>query len=90
MRQYLRSGLSQRAFADQHQLGLSSLRKWIAQHAGQAGTTVEVAPGWHEVTLPAAAGPRRWAAELVRPDGLLLRLASEASPAWVGALLRSC
>lgn len=89
VRRYLDSGLSQRTFADQHRLGLSSLRKWIGQHRGEAGAASEGLPGWHEVRLPAAAGPVRWAAELVRPDGVVLRVASEASPAWVGALLRA-
>jgi hypothetical protein len=47
---------------------------------------------WQEFKLPMAAGAHRWSVELVRPDGLTLRLAPDAPPALVAALwqLPSC
>jgi hypothetical protein len=89
VQRYWRSGLSQVQFAAQHQLGLSSLRKWIAQSPVTVASTSNGSSGWHEVQLTTAGGPRRWAAEVVRPDGWTLRVAPEASPAWVGELLRA-
>jgi hypothetical protein len=89
LRQYERSGLSQVEFADQHQLGLSTLRRWIAQGRSTVKSPAEALAAWQEVKLPRAVGPGRWAAEIVRPDGWILRVAPEASPTWVGELLRA-
>jgi transposase-like protein len=89
VRQYSRSGLSQREFANRHQLGLSTLRKWIAQKPAGASSDSEDSPDWKELKLPVGLGPRHWAAELVRPDGWSVRVAPETPPAWVGELLRA-
>ena len=89
VRQYAHSGLSQREFAERHRLGLSTLRKWIAQHPVLAMSGAEDPGRWQELKLPMGLGPIRWAAELVRPDGWIVRVAPEASPAWVAEVLRS-
>ena len=89
VRQYVQSGLSQREFAERHQLGLSTLQKWIAQHPVLAASGAEDPGHWQELKLPVGLGPIRWAAELVRPDGWIVRVAPEASPAWVAEVLRS-
>jgi hypothetical protein len=87
---YERSGLTQRAFADRHRLGLSTLQKWLAQ-ARSSPTSAPTMP-WQELKLPTVAGASRWAAELVRPDGLTLRVTPDVPTEWVAALwqLPSC
>lgn len=89
VRQYECSGLSQVEFADEHQLTLSTLRRWIAQRRSPEGSPGQAPAAWQELKLPVGLGPIRWAAEVVRPDGWTLRVAPEASPAWVGELLRA-
>jgi len=80
--------LTQREFAERHQLGLSTLRKWIAQRPTGASTDCAAPPLWQELKLPSAPAAARWAAELVRPDGLILRVAHDAPAALVAALWR--
>lgn len=82
---YQRSGLTVRAFAAQHRRGLSTLQRWLAQARSAPRAT---ALQWQELKLPMVSGASGWAAELVRPDGLTLRLAHDAPPAWVVALWR--
>jgi hypothetical protein len=86
---YERSGLSQRDFAERHRLGLSTLRKWIAQDGSQVlpgrnGKTV-----WQELRLDGLPGSARWAAEVVRPDGFVVRVAHDAPVALLEELLRA-
>ncbi len=88
VRRYSRSELSQREFAEQHRLGLSTLRKWIAENPVAASAGSAGSPGWQELKLPASPWSTGWAAELVRPDGLVLRLTPSAPPEWVAQLLR--
>jgi transposase-like protein len=89
VRRYERSGLSQREFAERHRLGLSTLRKWIAQDGRQALSGRKGKAVWQELKLDGLAGAARWAAEVVRPDGLVVRVAHDAPPAWLEELLRS-
>ena len=85
---YERSGLTQREFAARHQLGLSTLQKWVAQCRAAATPSGEAQqPLWQELKLPASTTPARWAAELVRPDGLTLRVAHDAPAELVAGLL---
>lgn len=77
------SGLTQRAFAQQHQLGLSTLQKWLTQARCCPGAAPLL---WQELPVPMAGGACRWAAELVRPDGLTLRLAPDSPAELVNRL----
>ena len=86
---YQRSGLSQREFAERHELGLYSLRKWIVQNGVEASSASAARPVWQEQKLPASLGAMRWAAEVVRPDGLTVRLAHDAPAALLAELLRA-
>jgi hypothetical protein len=89
VRRYERSGLSQREFAARHQLGLSTLRKWIAQNGVETSLAADAQPGWHELKLTALPGATRWAAEVVRPDGLVVRVAHDTPVAMLEELLRA-
>ena len=88
VRRYDRSGLTQREFAVRHQLGLSTLQKWVAHCRTQADSGSVAQPLWQEFKLPAAPGAARWAVELVRPDGLILRVADDAPVELIAGLLR--
>ncbi len=81
-----RSGLTQREFAARHGLSLFTLRKWV-QLAD--GSMASAAPGfWQELSVPNPSASPRWAAELVRPDGVVLRVTAEAPADLVAALWR--
>ena len=84
VRQYLQSGLTQREFAVQHGLRLSTLQRWLAQNSHLAS-----APRFAELKLPALPSPAPWAAEVVRVDGATLRLAHDVAPALLRQLLRA-
>ena len=45
-------------------------------------------PVWHELKLDGVLGLPRWVAEVVRPDGLVVRMAHDAPVALLEALLR--
>jgi transposase-like protein len=92
VRRYERSGMSQRAFAERHNLGLFTLRKWIAQNALQPPGGSEARAVWQELKLDGLPSATRWAAEVVRADGLVVRVAPDAPAALLAELLtaRSC
>ena len=87
MRRYERSGLSQREFAERHQLGLFALRKWITQDGNRASSGPEGKTVWQELKLDGLPGAARWAAEVVRPDGWVVRVAHDAPVGLLEALL---
>lgn len=82
------SGLSRRDFAAQHNLRLQTLHGWLNEK-GPARPSPSPAH-FAEVPLPGLRAEPRWAAEVVRPDGLILRLAHDAPSALWQALLAAC
>src|SRR5271166_541745 len=86
---YERSGLSQRDFAERHRLGLSTLRKWIAQGERLAAPAWKDKTVWRELKLDGMPGTARWAAEVVRPDGFVVRLAHDTPASLLEELLRA-
>lgn len=88
VRRYERSGLSQREFAERHHLGLFNLRKWIGQNAAGTSSASDAQPLWRELKLDGSPGATGWAAEVVRPDGLVVRVAHDAPVALLEELLR--
>lgn len=100
---FFRSGLLLREFAAQHGVKLSTLQRWVASSPGATPgcqknkiISSSVAPVFAQVEWPLAAGSSAsasssaWAAELFRPDGSMLRLAHDVSPALLKQILRSC
>jgi hypothetical protein len=79
--------LSQREFAQGHGLGLFALRRWIAQSRKRNAAKDQVQPLWRELKLDGLAGATHWAAEIVRPDGWIVRVASNASAGLLEELL---
>ena len=92
--QYLQSDLSQREFALAHDLGVSTLQRWVAQSQGQARvgepklSPPQADPVFVEIKGPPASP--RWAAEVVRPNGSILRLAHDAPGTLLQSLLAAC
>lgn len=82
-RRFYRSGLSQRDFAVRHGLVLSTLQRWLRQEPG-----IDPAPAFAEVKLPELSA--RWAAELVRRDGTVVRLAHDVPATLLAQLLVPC
>jgi len=87
VRRYERSGLSQHEFAERHGLGVFTLRRWTAQAAHHALPTRNGKPVWQELPLGGLAGANRWAAEVVRPDGLVVRVAYDTPRVLLEELL---
>lgn len=81
--EFFQSGLSLREFAARHRLRFSTLQRWVRPPPG-----VPPPPAFAEVTLPALAP--RWAAEVVRADGTVWRLAHDAPAAWLQHLWPAC
>lgn len=91
---YQRSGLSQVVFCRQRQVPLSSFTNWlrVQRRKGQLQrrSSRRVRPLFRQVDLRAMPALSAWAAEVVRPDGLIVRLSANAAPNWVSELLRVC
>jgi hypothetical protein len=89
VRRFQRSGLTQRAFAQEHRLGLSTLQQWIVRQHQAVGSN-----GWaklREVSLETVLGAHPWAAEIVLPDTTLVRVRQmEPVAPLLQALRRSC
>jgi transposase-like protein len=86
---YERSGLLQREFAERHGLGLSTLRKWITQAGNQVLSGGKGKPVWQELKLDGVLGAPRWVAEVVRPDGFVVRVGQDTPSALLEELLHA-
>lgn len=88
---YQRSGLSQMQFCRQRQVALSSFTHWLRRQPRKAQATPRrFRPVFRQVDLSAMPPLSAWAAEVARPDGLIVRLRANAAPHWVSELLRVC
>ena len=75
---YQQSGLTQRAFASEHGIGLSTLGRWLRD---RVPTAVEppALPRLQEVPLSSLLGTLSWAAEITFADGTTVRLTGEVA-----------
>lgn len=93
--QYHSSGLSTRQFAQQHGLKDGTLQRWIREERQRSPSAGEAA-GFQEVQVSSSsyACTGAWAAEVVLPGGILVRLGATASATWMrslwGSLQSSC
>jgi hypothetical protein len=67
---------------------LFALRQWVAQSRKAKAGEDQVKPVWRELKLDGLPGARHWAAEVVRPDGWIVRIAPNASASLLEELLR--
>jgi hypothetical protein len=86
-----RSGLTQKAFALQHGLKLSTLQWWLAQNRPARATPRSDSasePSFTEVKFVGSSGS--WAVEVVREKGTVLRLAHDVPVELLRELLALC
>ena len=93
LRAFDRSGDCAAVFARQHDLVYSVLLRWLQRRRQAPG----VWPGakrcarrrlkLQELPLGSLLGTGRWAAEIVRPDGVTVRVAHDVPAAWLNGLL---
>ena len=96
MAQYHQSELTQRDFAEQSGISLSTLQLWLRKSAQkETVTTVSEAPAsrtkshWIEAGfLATTSSPSSAAIELEFPDGVLLKFSSEVDPEQVVQIIR--
>jgi transposase-like protein len=85
--QYHSSGLSTRQFVQQHGLKDGTLQRWIREERQRSPASE--AAGFQEVQVSSYAGTGAWAAEVVLPGGILVRLGATASATWMRSLWAS-
>jgi transposase-like protein len=77
------SQLTQREFATQHAIGMSTLSKWLRLERDAAPATVK----FQEVRLPNPAS--RWPVEFVSPHGWIVRLQNGSNVQMLPSVLRA-
>jgi len=85
---YHSSRLPARQFAQQHDLKLGTIYRWLRQERQPSGPDRE-ASAFQEVHLPCFLPTRAWVAEITLPEGVVVRLSAAAPPAWVKLLLQT-
>lgn len=86
--QYHSSQLSARQFAQQNNLKEGTLQRWVREEGQRNGTSRE-ATEFQEVRCSAISSAGAWAAEVVLPGGVLVRLGATASATWMRSLWAS-
>ena len=86
--QYHSSQVSAREFAQQHGLKEGTLQRWIREE-GQPSQACSEATEFQEVRCSAFSSAGAWAAEVVLPGGILVRLGATASATWMRSLWAS-
>jgi transposase-like protein len=86
--QYGTSRLPASKFAEQHGLKIGTLQRWIREERQRGGVPKE-APGFTELRLPVWGTTGAWAAEVVLPGGIVVRLGTMAESSWMQSLFAS-
>ena len=93
LRAFDRSGVCAAVFARQHDLVYSVLLRWLHRRRQAPGGWSKAKSGprrrlkLQELPLGSLLGAGRWAAEIVRPDGVTVRVAHDVPAAWLDGLL---
>jgi hypothetical protein len=93
LRAFERSGVCAAVFARQHDLVYSVLLRWLHRRCQAPGVWPGAKRGarhrlkLQELPLGSLLGAGRWAAEIVRPDGVTVRVAHDVPAAWLNGLL---
>jgi hypothetical protein len=85
---YRASGLGLQRFAAEHGLKAGRLQYWV-YGPGPVSHSVAVAPVFEEVRLGESAGSARWAAEILLPGAVTVRLREGPAAEWVGTLVQA-
>ena len=84
---YQASGKGLRQFAEQAGLPAHRLHYWVYQKKGPDRAHGRPEPVFQEMALPGILHGGHWAAEIQTPNGLLVRVGSDADPTWIGAIV---
>ncbi len=87
---FLESGLTHREFCRQQGLGTTTLQNWLRQVRGLTPRPFQTNTDFVEVTLSAPGLSSRWAAEVCRSNGTIVRLAHDIAPELLNQVLRAC
>jgi hypothetical protein len=93
LRAFDRSGVCAAVFARQHDLVYSVLLRWLQCRRQTPGAWPRAKSGarrrlqLRELPWESLLGAGRWAAEIVRPDGVTVRVAHDVPTAWLNGLL---
>jgi transposase-like protein len=85
---YHSSQLPQEQFVQQHGLRLGTLQRWLREERERNSSSAE-APVFQEVHLPSVLPTRGWVAEILLPNGVVVRLGANALPSWMPSLLQT-
>ena len=80
------SGLTQAQFAQQHDLKLTTLQRWIY---GRGPKQKRRTAAFREVAVSPVWSGGVWAAEVTWPSGVTVRLGARAEAPWIEALLEA-
>jgi transposase-like protein len=85
-----KSGMTQKDFAAEHRLTLSTLTRWLRATRGGRGNDQQQANTagvqFHSLAFPAAAA---WTAEVQLPNGATVRFNANTTPELAAAILRA-
>jgi transposase-like protein len=92
VQEYQRSGLTQRAFASRRGISLSTLVNWLCRDRAKSENPANGDVDFQAVDMSGVLGAQKWVAEVVMPNGVILRLAAMDAVAerLVKALGRAC
>jgi transposase-like protein len=85
---YRSAQLPQEQFAQQHGLKLGTLQRWLREEH-QRSSPSTAASAFQEVRLSSCLPARAWAAEILLPNGVVVRLDAAATSSWMQSLLQA-
>jgi len=85
---FAQSGVSRREFAAQNNLRLQTLHRWLNEEPDPVSRQLK--PAFTELSLPTVVAAPRWAAEVLRANGSLVRLAHDVPAGLLERLLAAC
>lgn len=86
---FAKSGMTQKDFAAEHGLKVSTLTRWLretARSSGEDRPEADAAMQFHSLAFPAAAA---WTAEVQLPNGATVRLDANTPAELAAAILRA-
>lgn len=86
--EYERSGLTQAAFVERRGISLASLTNWLRAHRSKEAKALNKEVGFRAVDMSGLMERPKWTAEVVMPDGSVVRLGAEAKAALAVGLVK--
>jgi hypothetical protein len=84
---YRSAQLPQEQFAQQNDLKLGTLQRWLREER-QRSSPSTAASAFQEVRLSSCLSAHAWAAEILLPNGMVVRLDAAATSPWMQSLLQ--